>query len=135
MTESTRKTITVYAGSADDLKRQFLRALVRGEWGIDPDGCRYREVAEWLSGAGFPTSETAVKNARRGSVPSSSTPPKRGATELVPHSVAATEKTLPLLHVIMLRYPTFQYWTAFVAGHVERVEEFLISKRITPSVR
>lgn len=131
--QAGRRSRRTAGGSADDLKRQFLRALVRSEWGLDTSVRRYKEVAEWLSGAGFPTTETAVKNARRGSTVPKGGLPQRGAAELVPHSVAATERTLSLLRVILVRHPTFQYQTAFVAGHLQRVEAFLALQR--PTIR
>ena len=107
--QSGRRPHRTAGGSADDLKRQFLRALVHGEWGVGVGSRSYRDVAEWLSGAGYPTSLAAVKNASR---------PSAG---LVEFSVAATDKTIALLAVILETYPDFEFERAFVQGHVEKI--------------
>jgi hypothetical protein len=112
-------------GSADTLKRQFLRALVRGEWGVGLSATRYQEVADWLTAAGYKTSLTAVKNAKRGSGGDDI----RSAAPLTPHSVAATDATVGLLLVILARYPSFDYRRAFVAGHIDKVEAALGKRR------
>jgi hypothetical protein len=96
-------------GSADDLKRQFVRALVRGDWSVGIGRQSYREVAEWLTGAGYPTSVDALKNATR------------PAAGLIEHSIARTEKTVELLAVILGDYPEFEFWRAFVHDQLARV--------------
>ena len=124
---AARRPRRTAGGSADDLKRQFLRALVRGEWGLRLGRQTYRDIAEWLTGVGYRTSVDAVKNARRGGDRAS--PKRRGDAPLVPHSVAATERTLELLKVLLERFPDFQYQEAFVAGHAEKIEAALIRRR------
>jgi len=114
-------------GSADDLKRQFLRALVRAEWGVELGHRSYKEVAEWLTVGGYRTSEASVKNAKRGAGKVGA--PQRGDAPLVPHSVAVTDATVALLRVILSEYPNFDYHLAFVAGHAERLEESLAKRR------
>ncbi|TXN43623.1 hypothetical protein FV233_17815 [Methylobacterium sp. WL7] len=52
-------------GTKGVLKRLFLRAFVRNEWGISKEGWSYRELADFLSLKGIKTSEMAVKNAAR----------------------------------------------------------------------
>ena len=100
-------------GSADDLKRQFLRAMVRGEWGVDSSGRSYQDVATWLSNAGYRTGVAGVKNAIR------------PASRLVAHSIAATEKSIALLLVILAKFPSFDWRSAYVVGHHAKVEEVL----------
>ncbi len=93
-------------GSADELKRQFLRAIVRGEWGVGIGRQSYARVAAWLTEAGYAASLTAVKNAAR------------DTSVLTAHSVAKTDKTVALLSVILRAYPEFDFRKAFVSGHV-----------------
>lgn len=96
-------------GSADDLKRQFLRALTRGELGVCLGGRSYGDVAAWLSAAGYLTSASALKNAAR------------ATSALVESSVAATDKTTGLLLVILDEFPAFQFGRVIVRGHVEKL--------------
>jgi len=82
-------------------------------------------VAEWLTAARYPTSLEAVKNAGR------------EIARLVEASVAATEKTIALLAVILGDYPDFEFERAFVSGHVAKVRAdpriARILKRALPS--
>ena len=122
--EAGRRPHRTAGGSADDLKRQFLRALVRGEWGLDLGGRSYRAVATWLTAAGYTTSESAVKNARRG-VDRAKEERRRGDAPLVAHSVAVTDATVRLLRVLLKEFPSFDYTQAFVAGHLKQVQDAL----------
>ena len=47
-------------------KRMFLKAYANKLWGLP--GGNYREVAEWLTNNGYPTSEGDIKNAKRSSI-------------------------------------------------------------------
>ncbi|MGC2857563.1 DNA polymerase [Novispirillum sp. DQ9] len=125
--QAGRRARRTAGGSADDLKRQFLRALVRGDWGLSLGGQTYADIAEWLTVAGYRTSVSAVKNARRGA--DNSERARRGDAPLVPQSVAATERTLGLLKVLLERFPDFQYRQAFVSGHVDKVDAGLRTTR------
>ena len=106
-----RRSHRTAGGSADDLKRLFLRAGVRGMWGIGFGARNYREVAEWLSAAGYTTSREAIKNACR--------------ADRMPYesSIAATPKTVALLAVILRSYPDFDYSKAFVHGHLVKIRD------------
>ncbi len=104
--EAGRRPRRSAGGSADELKRQFLRALVRGEWGVGIGRQSYGLVATWLSEAGYPTSLTSVKNAAR------------ETSVLTANSVAMTDKTVELLAVILRAYPEFDFGKAFVRGHI-----------------
>ena len=110
-------------GSADELKRPFLRALVRGWWGVGIGTRSHRSVAEWLTGAGYKTSLAAVKNATR------------PAAVPVEHSVAATERTLDLLYVLLDEYPEFEHGRAFVRGHAGKVDERLRERVSAAAIR
>lgn len=125
--QAGRRSYRTAGGSADALKRQFLRALVRGEWGVGLGARSYRSVAEWLTAAGYKTSEASVKNAKRGS--KGAGPARRGDAPLVSHSVACTPKTLELLKAILIEFPGFRFEEAFVAGHLPRVREALEGRR------
>lgn len=67
------------------LKRQFLRAMVRGECGLGLHGRSYAQVAAWLTAAGYPTSHASVKNAARGGTRGPGARPERGDAPLVEH--------------------------------------------------
>ena len=54
-------------GVVDQARRVFLRAYVRGLWGLP--GGDYKGIAEWLTAAGYPTSENDLKNAKRAKDP------------------------------------------------------------------
>jgi len=46
------------------LRRTFLRAYAQEAWGLEKTET-YGVIAAWLSDAGYPTTETELKNARR----------------------------------------------------------------------
>ncbi|MGF7174354.1 DNA polymerase [Azospirillum doebereinerae] len=96
-------------GSAGVLKRQFLRALARGAWGISRDGWTNGELAAWLTQAGYPTTESDVKNAGRRSA------------KLVEHSVAASPAALALLRVILPEFPSLDLRAVFAEEELEMV--------------
>ena len=81
------------AGSVDVLKRQFLRALVRGMWGLSLGGQSHQAIADWLTASGYPTSLSAVKNATRKTLTAA-----EGCVAVTPASIA-------LLRVLIARYP------------------------------
>lgn len=64
--EGARHGLQVTAvGSVGILQRVFLRAYVKGKWGLE-NNLPYREVAERLTRCGCPTSVDDVKNGTRG---------------------------------------------------------------------
>jgi hypothetical protein len=100
-------------GSADVLKRQFLRALVRGMWGISPGGRTHEDVAAWLSVRGYPTTVSAVKNATR-----STSAPVEGA-------VAAVPASLELLRELIAEFPGLEVARVFAPEDSGAVRTFL----------
>lgn len=77
------------------LKRQFLRAFTRDEWGLKRDDWTYKELAEYLSQAGFITTMTDIKNAAR------------REAKLEEHVVVIDEYSLPLIRHILREFPDF----------------------------
>ncbi len=73
-------------------RRTFLRAYAQGAWGL-PGGA-YPVLAAWLTGAGYPTTVTELKNAKR--------------LKLVEGAVPAAEDVLALVAVIRQRFPGFE---------------------------
>lgn len=100
-------------GPLGHLYRQFLRALVRGEWGlslIDPDtGERltYGEVVHWLVTVGFPDANVDdLKNA------------KRNASKLAAQTIYLNDEVVRLLRAIIERYPGFDLERAMHPDHL-----------------
>lgn len=97
-------------GSIGLLRRSFLRALVKGKWGVAIGGTTNSAVAEWLTKNGYPTTVDDLKDA------------SRKGTRLVANVVPVRAGPLKLLKVIMKRYPDFEYQATFV----ERVDPSLL---------
>lgn len=76
-------------------KRQFLRALVRSEWGLRAGEMSYSETAEWLNVGGFSTKKSDLENA------------KRPGSELTEHSVPHTPETDRFVSFIKDTIPEF----------------------------
>lgn len=100
-------------GPLGHLYRQFLRALVRDEWGLsltDPDtGERstYGEVVHWLVTVGFPDANVDdLKNA------------KRNASKLAVQTIYLNDDVAQLLQAIMERYPGFDLEQAMHPDHL-----------------
>lgn len=86
------------------LLRQFIRCYVRQIYGTDSMKETYRELAEKLTKIGYPTTESAIKNA------------KRKKFKIIEHCVADTPKTRELLTHILALSPQFQYQAFFKEG-------------------
>ncbi len=100
-------------GGGDVLKRQVLRALVRGMWGLDLGPMSYQEVAAWLTTAGFETSINEVKNgARKGNEP-------------VAGVVGASAGVVPLLRAIIAGFPSVEWVRFFAPEDAERMGQLL----------
>ncbi|MCJ2022113.1 hypothetical protein MKK84_32725 [Methylobacterium sp. E-065] len=100
-------------GPLGHLYRQFLRALVRGEWGlslVDPaTGHRstYGEVTHWLVTIGFPDANVDdLKNA------------KRNTAKLAPQTIYLNEDVARLLVAIVEQYPGFDLEQAMHPDHL-----------------
>lgn len=77
-------------GEAGILRRVFLRAYAKKTWGLTRT-LSYTELAEWLTGQGYPTTATEVKNA--------------GRAKLVENVVPVTDEVRQLLAVLRSRFP------------------------------
>jgi hypothetical protein len=100
-------------GGLDVLKRQFLRALVRGMWGVGMGVMTYQEVGVWLTSAGFKTSLNEVKNA------------KRKGNEPVAGAVGASPSVVPLLQAIIAAFPAVAWDNFFPPEDRETVAAWL----------
>lgn len=83
-------------GSKGILKRLFLRAFVRNEWGISNEGWTYKELVCHLEQKGIKTSEMDVKNAKRDNAP------------LAEVSLSYDADVINLLRVILEMFPDFE---------------------------
>lgn len=77
------------------LKRLFLRAFTRETWGLKKEGWTYKELAEYLSQAGFSTTTTDIKNAAR------------KEAKLEEHLVVVDDHSVPLIRHILREFPDF----------------------------
>jgi hypothetical protein len=100
-------------GSAEVLKRQFLRALVRGLWGVTLGERTHDAVAHWLSESGHPTTVSDVKNATRPNAV-----PVEGA-------VAASAAAFDLLRALTAEFPTLDVARVFGPADAEAALAFL----------
>lgn len=76
-------------------KRMFLRAYVRSLWGLDAHAMSYAELAEWLTGLGYPTKKSSVENANR---PNS---------KLVEQAVPNTSVVAEFITRVQEKFPSF----------------------------
>jgi hypothetical protein len=101
-------------GAADVLKRQFLRALVRGTWGASLDGRTHEGVAGWLTARGYPTTLSAVKNATR---------PGNEPAEGV---VAGVPASLELLRQLVAEFPGLEVERLFAPADAAAARVHLV---------
>ena len=79
----------------------FLRAYARGWWGLP--GGDYKGIAGWLTAAGYPTSESDLKNARR-------------AKDPLEHAIpAGAPGVADFVRTVRDRFPNFE-WRRLVDG-------------------
>ncbi len=102
------------------LKRVFLQAGRRGEWGVCFQPRELSAIARMLTDAGFDTGKEDITYAGRRALP------------LIPHCVALTDRTLALLNVIISRFPTFDYRQVFRVADWELLEARLTAIRQPP---
>jgi hypothetical protein len=98
-------------GSVGLLRRSFLRALVRNEWGLQLTDS-HCDVAKWLTDVGFATTRGDLKEA--------------GRQKLYAQVVPVTAGVISLLKVILERYPTFNLEKVFKPEDWAEVEECLV---------
>ena len=80
-------TKTGYAGIA---KRAFLTAFVQRQWGLASVAMSQRELADWLTSKGYPTSVNDIKNA--------------GRSRLNPYVVPETAEVTRFLEMLQSRF-------------------------------
>jgi len=90
-------------GSVGLLRRSFLRALVRDEWGLSMEGTTYAEIAAWLTASKYPTTVNELKDAARPRV------------KLLSHIVPARKPAIELLKILLQRFPNFDYSAPFIS--------------------
>lgn len=98
-------------GSVDVLRRIFFRAYTRETWGLTRDRSN-KEIADWLSSNGYPTTPDDLKNAKR--------------AKLVANIVPATHNAVKLLKVILQTYPAISINALFPIKDLARVKAMLI---------
>mgnify|MGYP000339051088 CR=1 FL=1 len=98
-------------GSVDVLRRIFFRAYTRETWGLTRDRSN-KEIADWLSSNGYPTTPDDLKNAKR--------------AKLVANIVPATHNAVKLLKVILQTYPAISINELFPIKDLARVKAMLI---------
>jgi hypothetical protein len=86
-------------GLVDQAKRTILHAYVKRLWGLPGGG--YKKIAEYLTNAGYPTSENDLKNAGR----------KKGS--VVENAFPPDKEVIALVNVMTQRYPDFQWKFVF----------------------
>jgi hypothetical protein len=80
-------------GVVDVFRRLFLRAYTQGLCGLTKS-MTYGELADWLTGHGYPTAVDEVKNARR--------------SKFVEHAVPPTRRVLKLADVLKEGFPSIE---------------------------
>jgi hypothetical protein len=83
------------SGPIEAAIRQFLRALVREEWGLSTE-MTYKEISEWLENGGFHCSVNTIKNQKR---------PERKQEE---HVVPRTDDTIRFSEYVLEKFPEFR---------------------------
>lgn len=94
-------------GEVGVLRRVFLRAYAQQTWGLTRE-MNYAALAEWLTGAGYPTTATEIKNAAR--------------AKLVENVVPLTAEVSQLLTVLRERFPTLDVGKFIGAADLARLE-------------
>lgn len=86
-------TMNIRSGrdACDLLRRAFLRAYAQKALGFDPRPIKYKELADWLTSIGYPTTEKEVVSAR--------------SQKLVLGAIPPTEEVLKLWHRMQERFP------------------------------
>ncbi|MCJ2117842.1 DNA polymerase [Methylobacterium sp. J-001] len=100
-------------GTKGVLKRLFLRAFVRNEWGISKEGWSYRELADFLSLKGIKTSEMSVKNAARDSATLSEV------------KLRCDEEAVSFARVIVEQFANFELYRVFAGEDLEEIQRKL----------
>lgn len=80
-------------GEVGVLRRAFLRAYAQKAWGIRPT-LSYANLATWLTSAGYPTTETEVKNAKR--------------AKLSENVVSVNDEVIALLALLCEAFPSME---------------------------
>lgn len=83
-------------GSVALAQRLFLRAFMQSAWGLRAGAMTQRELAQWLTGGGYKTSITDVKNAGR------------AGTKLFERIVPRTAETYAFADFVREQFPDFR---------------------------
>lgn len=98
-------------GEVGVLRRVFLRAYAQQTWGVSRE-MSYTALAEWLTGAGYPTTATEIKNAAR--------------AKLVENVVPLTAEVSQLLNVLRQRFPAMEVGKFIGTADLARLEGALV---------
>ncbi|UYW26440.1 DNA polymerase [Methylorubrum extorquens] len=101
-------------GTRGVLKRLFLRAFVRGEWGISNEGWTYKELASFFEHKGIKMSETDVKNAKRDNAP------------LVEIKLICNDEAVSFLRVALENFSDFELFRVFDADELQKVRREIL---------
>jgi hypothetical protein len=99
-------------GIAGQAKRLIVRAYVISEWGLGTG--TYREFADLLTEAGYPTTKDTLKNA------------KRSPLKLQDGQIPVDPEVIKLVKVILEAYPGFEWWRLFDDLESELLEELSV---------
>lgn len=97
-------------GSVGVLRRIFIRAAVKGEWGCSR-GLTYKAIAQELTKLGYETTSDECKNAKRSKLPE--------------HAVPVTIRTIAFVKVLLELYPCMDLFQMFPLGRLDEVIERL----------
>lgn len=95
------------------MKRLFLRAFVRNEWGVFNEGWTYRALADLLNEKGIKASKTDVSNAGRDNAP------------LVEVKLKCDSGAVQFLQVVLEQFPSFELFRVFDAEELEKARDVL----------
>ncbi|MEY8204084.1 MAG: hypothetical protein RPR40_03325 [Bermanella sp.] len=91
-------------------KRLFLRVYAQGKLGLEGGKLSLKELAEWLTEAGYETKPTNVRTAK--------------GLKLAVGVVPVTAQSIKLLRIIMEKFPSFQYEAMFSPESLESLRSF-----------
>lgn len=97
-------------GSVGVLRRIFIRAAVKGQWGCSR-GLTYKALAQELTELGYETTSDECKNAKRSKLPA--------------HAVPVTKGTIAFVKVLLELYPGMDLFQMFPLGRLDEVIERL----------
>lgn len=100
-------------GTKGALKRLFLRAFVRNDWGVSNEGWTYEGLAEFLKEKGIKASKTDVSNAGRPNAP------------LVEVKLRCDGGAVEFLQVVLEQFPGFELFRVFDSEELKKAQDAL----------